>query len=171
MSNKNISKNTMNSKNNSMDNKSKQKSILDYFNKKCPQIKRNLDQMSDNSLNKCHKNAVHDLIVIEDNDKQTNSGHCEEEVKQIDPIDREEFIDLSQFLQINFTEEDKQIGVSIDDNESNEDKKLSGYCIYQNFRQMIDFVLKDKHFCQLFDENDLNVIQVFTCLSGNTKIF
>ncbi|CAG2115337.1 unnamed protein product, partial [Medioppia subpectinata] len=50
--------------------------------------------------------------------------------------------------------------------DSNEDSYMKGSYVYHNFRQMIDFVLNDKQYSQLFDANDMNVVQVFTCLSG-----
>ena len=172
MSNKNIFKNIVNSKNNSMSDKSKQKSILDYFGKKCPQIKRNCDHLNDD--NKSDQNqdnqCLNECLVIE-NQMQTNQVVSLQDNDKTDPLNRDlinrEFIDLSQYLQIDFSVEDKQIGVSSpEENQPKDDNQSTSSYVYHNFRQMIDFVLKDEYYCQLFDENDLNIIQSFTCLSG-----
>ncbi|CAG2163134.1 unnamed protein product [Oppiella nova] len=140
------------------DNKRKQKSILDYFNK---------------SGNKSFKS---DPIVIDDDDVCAHnenhsetvggSGHKSNALDVLRDVSNEEFIDLNHFLEIDFTVDDKHTTDSSEDITTCEDNYMKGSYVYHNFRQMIDFVLSDKDFSHLFDANDMNVIQSFTCLSG-----
>jgi hypothetical protein len=85
-------------------------------------------------------------------------------------IDFEQFIDTNQFLEIDFRITDQQLSPSdektSEDNESNDSYYMKGSYIYDNFRLMIDSVLKDQQYVHLFDSNDWKVIESFTSLTG-----
>ncbi|CAG2108622.1 unnamed protein product [Medioppia subpectinata] len=136
--------------------KRKQKSILDYFNKSGNNANKAVKRCEDST-----PNGNQSVIIAE------KAFKC---VDVLRDVSNEEFIDLNQFLEIDFTVEDKDKQMDTDsdqlNDDSNEDSYMKGSYVYHNFRQMIDFVLNDKQYSQLFDANDMNVVQVFTCLSG-----
>lgn len=148
----------------------KQKSILDYFNRKGGQQKRSSDEIEiieiDSFSAKCAKRpnncdispTIATTITTTD---PLKSRDCNAD------LTKDKFIDLNKFLEIDISIEDKPIHLLEEENDTSDDIQTHGSYIYQSFRQMIDFALEDNQLSQLFNETDRNVIQAFTCLSGN----
>ena len=151
-------------------NKPKQKSILDYFNRKGVQKKRTSDEIEIIDLSddrpKCLK------IENNENCDQKSAAVCRSKaLKNRDcniDVTKEEFIDLTKFLEIDINVEDKPIHLldSPEEQDISDDSQTKSSYVYQTFRQMIDFALEDSQLSQLFDDTDKNVIQAFTCLPG-----
>jgi hypothetical protein len=169
-----------------MNNKSKQKSILDYFKTNSNQLKRTNDSLN----NSVFKEKIirfednNDISIVDEklfNYKNNNENKTigqnmrRHEIQSFndsieESIDFEQFIDTNQFLEIDFRVTDQQLSPSYqktsEDNESNDSYYMKGSYIYDNFRLMIDSVLEDQQYVHLFDSNDWKVIESFTSLTG-----
>ncbi len=185
INNNKIFSNIVNHNNIQMNNKSKQKSILDYFKTNSNQMKRTNDSLNNSVLKEkiIRFEDNNDISIVNEffNYKNNNENKTidqnirRHEIQSFndsieESIDFEQFIDTNQFLEIDFRITDQQLSPSdektSEDSESNDSYYMKGSYIYDNFRLMIDSVLKDQQYVHLFDSNDWKVIESFTSLTG-----
>ncbi len=184
INNNKIFSNIVNHNNIQMNNKSKQKSILDYFKTNSNQMKRTNDSLNNSVLKEkiIRFEDNNDISIVNEffNYKNNENKTIDQNIRRHEiqsfndsieeSIDFEQFIDTNQFLEIDFRITDQQLSPSdektSEDNESNDSYYMKGSYIYDNFRLMIDSVLKDQQYVHLFDSNDWKVIESFTSLTG-----
>jgi len=172
----NRSANTNTTKSNANQSKRSHDSFDSKLSNKTVRVEDNdisiLEELIVSPTAKSNKTKTNDLTLIDENVRthqiQSLSSDSNEE-----SIEFEYFIDTNQYLEVDFhINEEQDIPPndnSLEDNESNDSNYMKGSYVYQNFRLMIDSVLKDPQYVHLFDCNDWKIIQSFTSLSGKRK--
>lgn len=137
----------------------KQSSILDFFKRK-----NSLKQASGTPAASHEKlPSIAKEIINTNNKRSLEDDECKKPESLIVDVSfiKDGLLDICLDLPTEETTEEV-----VEENKENNNNLPNSHFIFSTFRSIIRSVISDEHYANLFNENDWNIVQEFTCLPG-----